>query len=226
MAISSKEKFNLVIVAHPDDETLFFAGLLLTKPEENWKLIVVTDGNADKRGKERRHELEQATKHLGIENFEQLDFPDIYENRLDVDRLQKILAKEIETTRQVFTHGPVGEYGHPHHQDVSFAVHKCFAGKCPVYSPAYNHFPELRVLLSKSQYEKKFQIMADVYKSESQRFMHLLPVTWEEGFSQVSASEVDAIYSYLIGKTKVSPKKLIKLKHLGPFLDPNPKRPF
>lgn len=215
-----------MVVAHPDDETLFFGGLIMSKPDENWRIIVATDGNADGRGADRKQELQQACRHLGTDNVVQLSFPDVYENRLDVERLQAELQKHSENVTQVYTHGPIGEYGHPHHQDVSFAVHNLFATKVPVFSPAYNHFPEQRVLLSKAQFDKKFQIISEVYKGESARFMHLLPVTWEEGFSRVAISEVTSIYKYLSGQTKERPKKLVKLKHLNGFLDPNPKRPF
>lgn len=198
----------------------------MSKPDDEWKIIVATDGNADGRGEERKQELQQACRHLGTDNVVQLSFQDIYEKRLDVERLKEEIKKHAEGAAQVYTHGPIGEYGHPHHQDVSYAVHNLFAAKVPVYSPAYNHFPEQRVLLTKAQFEKKFQIMSEVYSGESARFMHLLPVTWEEGFSRVAHSEVEAIYKYLSGKSRERPKKLVKLKHLNSFLDPNPKRPF
>ena len=38
------KKYNLLGVAHPDDETIFFGGLLQVYRRRPWKVVCVTDG--------------------------------------------------------------------------------------------------------------------------------------------------------------------------------------
>jgi len=47
----------LLVVAHPDDETIFFGGTMYSLKKRGWKVIVVTDGNADGMGSTRRNQL-------------------------------------------------------------------------------------------------------------------------------------------------------------------------
>ena len=51
------QAYRLLVVAHPDDETIFFAGVIQSKRDLPWHLVCLTDGNADGRGKERHLEL-------------------------------------------------------------------------------------------------------------------------------------------------------------------------
>lgn len=189
---------NVVIVAHPDDETLFFGGLILSENNHQWTVIVVTDANADGQGQIRHQQYKDACSQLGVKEIIQWDFPDIFEKRLDQSKLsQKVqffLKSNPQITR-VYTHGPAGEYGHPHHQDVSFAVHDCIHNdselnqRIELWSVAYNSFPDKELTLSKESFEKKRRILQGPYKSEVARFMHLLPCTWSEGFHKLSKEE-------------------------------------
>src|SRR5262249_14393485 len=141
----------------------------------------ITDGNADGQGATRRLQLRDACKELGAKEFEQWDFPDKYERRIDTAALIERLAK-LPTPKFVYTHGVIGEYGHPHHQDVSWAVHKHFIRKVPVWSVAYNSFATKSIALTRKAYERKAKVFSQIYHSETVRFARVLPVHNHEGF--------------------------------------------
>lgn len=213
----SKRKFSLLVVAHPDDETLFFAGAVLQRRNQPWKIICVTDGNADGRGQERRLEFMAACRRLGCRDATMWSYPDIYERRLNIPDLMSAL-RVLPTPQEVFTHGIVGEYGHPHHQDVSYAVHQVFAESCKVYSPAYNSFPELRVNLRKRDFAIKADILNSIYGEETRRFLHLLPATWAEGFVLLKRKEVENLYGFLAEKKQLNEKHLSHYRWLSSVL--------
>lgn len=198
----TKDKEKVLIIAHPDDETIFFGGLILRHPHL-FHIICVTDANADSRGHERKVEFENACNALGALSFEMLDFPDIYEKRLDIDRLQKLLQEKVEALNicEIFTHGPIGEYGHPHHQDVSYAVHSAFAQK-EIYSPAYNNYPDVTLTLSSDEFKQKAKILNEIYGKETQRFLNLIPTSFSEGYSKISLEEAESIYRFLTGSSQ------------------------
>ena len=182
------------IVAHPDDETLLFGGAILHYSQTfDVTVVCVTDGNADGKGKERKKDFLNAIKILGARDYAWLGFPDIYSKRLGQVSLKAALEPFVNESKIIFSHGAIGEYGHPHHQDVSEAVHSlCSKVKKAVHSPAYNTFPDRVFHLSNSDFEKKCQILSRVYGSETQRFLHLLPVTSVEAFVETkSAAQFD-----------------------------------
>jgi LmbE family N-acetylglucosaminyl deacetylase len=186
-------------VAHPDDETIFFGGLVMTLAQRSWRIIVVTDGNADGEGEKRSQQFAAACTQLGVKNFEMWNFPDRFEDRLDVKLLVNRLSAE-PMPRVVFTHGIIGEYGHPHHQDVSWAVHQAFYKKVPIWSAAYNSFATKSLRLTKQIFRRKAKILSEIYFSETFRFARMLPFQTAEGFHRLDWSEVASIYNYLSQK--------------------------
>lgn len=224
--MKSKKKFNLIVVAHPDDETLFFAGLIQSVKTQPWKVICVSDGNADGQGSKRAGQLAEACRQLKVKSLEHWDFPDIYEKRLDIGRLVARL-KALENINQVYTHGILGEYGHPHHQDVSFAVHQAFAN---VFSVAYNCYMKKLIKLSPKQFQLKAQILSTVYLSETRRFAPFLPATFVEGFTPVDTKEVATIYEWITKKKEpnLSELKIYRwyFEYLKKAIDEPPPRPF
>jgi len=223
------DKHNLIVVAHPDDESIFFAGLVLHRRQRPWHVVCVTDGNADGMGRERSLQFQKACKRLKVKTYEHWDFPDIYEQRIDLTDLKQRLAR-LKPPATVYTHGIVGEYGHPHHQDVSYAVHETFLPQIPVWSVAYNCYPDVRIQLTESLYKVKTSILSDIYGSETRRFSHLLPATFTEGFIRVGRAEIEAIYSFLTGKSGLDPRKLKSYRWWSKYLLERggqlPSRPF
>ena len=207
----------LIVVAHPDDESIFFAGLILSRPKTSWSVICVTDGNADGHGQSRWERFGQACRELGVDNYRCLKFPDKFEQRLPVDELAAELS-EVHG-QEVFTHGILGEYGHYHHQDVSYACHKVYSQECPLYSLAYNCYPDLTVSLSLDQWHKKAQIFSEIYFSETHRFIKFLPVSFQENFARVAEEEAKAIYLHLTNQRPATKGDLIKYKAMYKYLD-------
>jgi len=82
----------LVLAAHPDDETLGAGGTIakLAAAGHNIKLLTFTDGISSREDGDRRHELEQVSKILGIKEFKAFDFPD---NEMDSISLLKVVKK-------------------------------------------------------------------------------------------------------------------------------------
>jgi hypothetical protein len=213
-----RKKFNIVICAHPDDETIFFGGLIQKNRSHPWLVAVATDGNADGMGAKRADDFRAACRKLGVAEVVFFNLPDVFEKRLDLSLLEKCIAA-LPPAHTIYTHGPVGEYGHPHHQDVGYAVHKWFNKKKPVYGVAYNCSPEISVNLSEKQFQNKARILSDIYGSETQRFQNILPCTFSEGFCRYSLKEFETLYLYYTKKRMPLKNELKKLKWLLPFFE-------
>jgi len=204
---------NLIVVAHPDDETLYFSGLILNECVGTTSVICVTDGDADGKGIQRKEQWSLACKLLGVENHNHWAYPDAYEKRLNVLKLEQDL-RMLPKPKMIYSHSVIGEYGHPHHQDVSLAVHRAFSKDGPVYSVAHNLYPDKSYTLTPSQYALKTKILSEVYGDETVKFLNLVPAVATDGFVEVSLLEVERIYEYLSQGKTLSPSDLDKYKWL------------
>lgn len=190
-----KANYRLLVVAHPDDETIFFAGVLQSKRNLPWKVLCLTDGNAEGRGVERHQEFLAAAHLLGAREAVQWEYRDAQGERLPIDEIA-VRLRELPAPKEVFTHGPLGEYGHPHHQDCSLAVHRAFP-RLKVYSPAWNCNADFVVKLTSAQFQKKTQAYAEIYRKETSRFLNVLPNMPFEGYRRFSSSEAESLAGYL-----------------------------
>jgi len=116
------EKFEtnkLMIVAHPDDETIFGGGMLLN--EDGWKVIVVTDGGGDNNDPTiRLKEFKSVMQHLNTE-YEILGYQDdmnrVLYNETEVEnKLREIILSR--KWNKIVTHNQDGEYNHIIHKSV------------------------------------------------------------------------------------------------------------
>ncbi len=218
-----KKSYQLLVVAHPDDESLFFSAALMQLRKLPWLVVCVTNGNADGAGSARAMQFKKACAKLKIKDALQWNFPDIYEQRLDIAGLEFHL-RQLPEPSVVYTHGIVGEYGHPHHQDVSFAVHRVFAKKCKVWVPAYNAAAENTMTLTKPQYRIKSEIYSKIYRGETMRFAPFIPNRNVDEYMRLSLKEVTEIYTSMIERRAPATAKLDKYKWFASFLADDNKR--
>lgn len=175
--------YNLLVVAHPDDETIFFTGLLLNKTDLPWKVVCVTWNKMVTR----RKYFKQACAKLNVEPIH-WNFLDDFKVRLPIDAVAAELAK-LPTPAAVFTHSSRGDYGHPHHQDVFHAVHRTFKD---VHSLAYSS-PELSFELTKAQMSLRSEIMKSIYRIDPSGFLRLPPSMNSDDFAKIT---YDPLFEY------------------------------
>ena len=116
--IHAQEPESLMIVAHPDDETIWGGSHLING---NYTVLCITNGNNKKRKKEFMKVMEK-THSKGII----LSFPDKTKGKRDNWKsckkdIQREIKKEIDSKDwdKIVTHNPDGEYGHIHHKKIS-----------------------------------------------------------------------------------------------------------
>lgn len=98
-----------LVVAHPDDECMWFAGFLLRNPGD-WTVICCT---TPRRDPIRVEKFFSACEELGAVGVAmRLDEPPATVSIPDLSRL------DLSAFDQILTHNEVGEYGHQHHRDV------------------------------------------------------------------------------------------------------------
>lgn len=111
----------IIIVAHPDDETLWAGGTILSHPHWNCFIVSVCRGNDT----ERASKFYNALKVLKSEgNMGDLD-DGTEQNPLDEEELEQAILNLLPQKHYhlIITHNPTGEYTrHLRHEEVSKAV--------------------------------------------------------------------------------------------------------
>jgi len=114
---------NLMIVAHPDDESLW-GGVHLSKSD--YLVVCVTCGNDKKRLKEFNKAIDEFDN-IGLS----LNYPDITNKKIDnwskdYYKIEKDLKDIISYKKwnTIVTHNPDGEFDHPHHKMISTMISK------------------------------------------------------------------------------------------------------
>ncbi len=109
----------LVIVAHPDDETIWMGGMLI-RNRKNWNTTIISLCRAD--DEERVSKFKKACRILNAKCFiSNLDDEKFYpiKSKEIIKEILKFAEKKYD---YIFTHGKNGEYNHIRHKEIHKAV--------------------------------------------------------------------------------------------------------
>lgn len=180
-----KEKLNLMIVAHPDDEILWGGNQLI---KDKYMVVCVTCGTSEVRDAE----FKSVMKETG-DSYKLLGYVDtIAPNKADnwsnfYFSIQKDIKKIIDSKdwNKIVTHNPDGEYGHIHHILVNRIVTEVAPKKKLYYFGKYYTKDELAKnnnieSISDESYNKKIELL-NLYTSQKDTIdYHIHTIKYEK----------------------------------------------
>ena len=175
----------LMIVAHPDDESLWGGAHLL---DGDYFVVCLTNGN----NPIRRAEFYNALKEYGCKGF-MFSYPDVEGGkRSDWSRDREQIVRDINAFltckdwNLIATHNPRGEYGHIQHQMTSNLVTAVYrnryqGNKLFYFGKYYKYLDLLKIKnqltsIPEFKLQRKTQIIDTVYRSQDVKWdKHMMP---------------------------------------------------
>lgn len=179
----------LVLVAHPDDESIFFhatierlvaAGVEVSVAcATGWFVDAATDAI-------RLGEFEESCRRMGVHG-RTLGLHDRRGARLAIPALRRRLQAIADdfSGAVVYTHSPWGDYGHPHHVDVAVAAHEVFGTRVRCLAGPLSHVEQ--TILSNEEFSRKTAHTRIVYGSQA--FAH----TWCTRVEAFACLDLDVV---------------------------------
>ncbi|WP_428229580.1 PIG-L deacetylase family protein [Flavobacterium sp.] len=177
MEIQGQKKKVAVIVAHPDDETLWAGGLLLNNPD--WDcFIVCLCRKYDPDRSPKFYKVLDALHSTGTMGDLDDGPTQVPQNKQEIDSLILQLLPDIEYDL-ILTHNPLGEYTrHLRHEETGIAVlslwceGKISSGELMIfayedhnkqYYPKAIPLADIQLVLPDDLWQKKYEIMTQIY---------------------------------------------------------------
>ncbi|MGK5059204.1 PIG-L family deacetylase [Janthinobacterium sp. LB2P49] len=161
---------NILIVAHPDDDVIFFYDYI-----KEYKPFVVCLTNGDNLA--RHTEFIFAMRALGVKGVIH-DFKDVVNEPLPDFELASVLSHylSLKTWHAVATHNAEGEYGHMHHMQISNCVRKLvdFSSSVLLMPPVLNEL-ETPKFLAKN-INAKVNFLEKFYVTQAPNILYSGPV--------------------------------------------------
>lgn len=167
-AIGLDSAHKLMIVAHPDDETIW-GGMHLLEEPGNYFVLCLTNGYNVKR----TNEFYSVMAEYGSKGLI-LNYPDYFNRQKDdwsgvYGAIEKDISRVVDFKHWDFvvTHNPAGEYGHIHHQMTNKIVTKVNGKDRLQYFGRYYWRvpPTVMPGISQEHLQKKYEIM-DLYQTQ------------------------------------------------------------
>lgn len=115
----------IVIVAHPDDETIWMGGLVMDNPDVRWTIFSLCRAS----DRDREPKFRRVCGHLGANPLmSDLEDEGVMRIKESVPVIKKLILGNLKNKKfnYIFTHGANGEYGHPRHKGANLAVKELF----------------------------------------------------------------------------------------------------
>jgi len=199
----SRTPTGAVIVAHPDDETLWCGGFMLERPDWAWFVFTLCRGDDPDRAPRFARVLRQLGADGAMATLD--DGPE--QDPLDLGLIGRTILEHLPSTRYdlVLTHGPEGEYTrHRRHEECSAAVLALWAsGRIETREmrqfayedqggtslPHVHRDADERTTLGPSTFARKYAMITDLYGFQAQSWeAKATPRT--EGFYRLASPSV------------------------------------
>lgn len=138
-----KDGNSLVLVAHPDDETIWMAGAILKFQNLKWTIFSLSRSD----DMDRSPKFKKACLYYGARAvISDLEDEGLLNTRESLPEIEQRIRRELKQKRftYIFTHGYNGEYGHPRHKGAHQALQSLIRRKIIIADEIYNFSYELR----------------------------------------------------------------------------------
>ena len=165
----------LMIIAHPDDEALFFSRILQSD-DKDLAVFCLTNGYDPVR----RSEFYRAMSHYGVDGHimklpDRTVFSFLFCDTVVSWKL-RALSRRYGSCETVYTHSPEGEYGHRHHRIIGRNVSRYFESAEIIIPVSPSRMEDAENLLSERQLADKEFVFESLYPTQAGGVKKSLPV--------------------------------------------------